>query len=305
MMANRTTVDDYNCTPRQSTMGLNKNSHGIGKPAYCGGSSAPTGRHWHPAPQPPHIRVIHIFAPKVIQTDVANFKSTVQKLTGKSRKKSGRRSQSKQPNDSVVANPSTAVAGNSIHQDAGSFMDQLNAHEMRRFYGSGADPLVRSNNEDSTTYSLDSCNTFSIDSGNTVSNIDAGDFPSPTDGSVSNCTFQPRETPYALSEILAPFFGADMISHPSFNDPSPMLSHHGLDSAWVPETSTSHVPPMMDTTMSSMLGIDMDIGSDPLPEHPFASLTSSLSGGLYDMMPGQHCRLSVHRPLQGSIFESI
>ncbi|KAJ8448523.1 hypothetical protein Cgig2_012167 [Carnegiea gigantea] len=33
--------------------------------------------------QPPKIRIIHIFAPEIIKTDVANFRELVQRLTGK------------------------------------------------------------------------------------------------------------------------------------------------------------------------------------------------------------------------------
>ncbi|KAA0043729.1 VQ motif-containing protein 25-like [Cucumis melo var. makuwa] len=51
-------------SPRPSTMPLHSASHAISKPK-------------------PKIRIIHIFAPEIIKTDVANFRELVQRLTGK------------------------------------------------------------------------------------------------------------------------------------------------------------------------------------------------------------------------------
>ncbi|GLT65827.1 hypothetical protein SLA2020_382330 [Shorea laevis] len=47
-----------------STLAMHKNSHMISKPK-------------------PKIRIIHIFAPEIIKTDVENFRELVQRLTGK------------------------------------------------------------------------------------------------------------------------------------------------------------------------------------------------------------------------------
>lgn len=65
-----------------------RESHAIEKPSSSNGSSAATRRDWShlPASTPGTVRVIHIFAPKVIKTDVANFRELVQKLTGKSKR---------------------------------------------------------------------------------------------------------------------------------------------------------------------------------------------------------------------------
>ncbi|KAJ4705569.1 putative VQ motif-containing protein [Melia azedarach] len=53
----------YNNIP-PSTLSMHKNSHTIAKPK-------------------PKIRIIHIFAPEIIKTDVENFRELVQRLTGK------------------------------------------------------------------------------------------------------------------------------------------------------------------------------------------------------------------------------
>ncbi|GLT38666.1 hypothetical protein SLA2020_128980 [Shorea laevis] len=47
-----------------STLAMHKNSHMISKPK-------------------PKIRIIHLFAPEIIKTDVDNFRELVQRLTGK------------------------------------------------------------------------------------------------------------------------------------------------------------------------------------------------------------------------------
>jgi hypothetical protein len=75
-------------------LGLSKSSHTLGKPTPAGPGSPGVFRrhglpehHHHPdqttMTAAPTIRVIHIFAPKIIKTDVANFRSTVQRLTGR------------------------------------------------------------------------------------------------------------------------------------------------------------------------------------------------------------------------------
>nr|GMC88725.1 VQ motif-containing protein 25-like [Ipomoea batatas] len=55
------------CVPNTppSSLGLNKDSQTISKL------------------KPPKIRIIHIFAPEIIKTDVENFRELVQRLTGK------------------------------------------------------------------------------------------------------------------------------------------------------------------------------------------------------------------------------
>ena len=114
---------------------------------------------------------------------------------------------------------------------------------------------------------------------------------------------QHRESAYSLSEIPAPFFERDM--------------HAAFPSANLPLQLPSPV-------MESMLGaFDVDnlgsgLGSPlPLPEvttgldvAPFSVLGSggsSSSGGLYDMVAPQHCRLSVQQPnfQGGNFFEMI
>ncbi|KAG6556252.1 hypothetical protein Mapa_002193 [Marchantia paleacea] len=69
-------------------MSPRRESHTSEKTSSSNGSSAATRRDWShlPASTPGTIRVIHIFAPKVIKTDVANFRALVQKLTGKSKR---------------------------------------------------------------------------------------------------------------------------------------------------------------------------------------------------------------------------
>nr|DAD42202.1 TPA_asm: hypothetical protein HUJ06_000432 [Nelumbo nucifera] len=43
----------------------------------------------------PKIRIIHIFAPEIIQTDAANFRELVQRLTGKPTDRRGRKKKSR------------------------------------------------------------------------------------------------------------------------------------------------------------------------------------------------------------------
>ncbi|KAM7265685.1 hypothetical protein ACFE04_003368 [Oxalis oulophora] len=62
MMNKKQTNNNYIANSRLTT--LNKNSQMITKPK-------------------PKIRIIHIFAPEIIKTDVANFRELVQRLTGK------------------------------------------------------------------------------------------------------------------------------------------------------------------------------------------------------------------------------
>ncbi|KAF5747723.1 putative VQ motif-containing protein [Tripterygium wilfordii] len=52
--------------PPPSALAMHRDSHTISK-----------------AEKPPKIRIIHIFAPEIIKTDVANFRELVQRLTGK------------------------------------------------------------------------------------------------------------------------------------------------------------------------------------------------------------------------------
>nr|XP_010910772.1 VQ motif-containing protein 25 [Elaeis guineensis] len=55
---------------RPATLALRKDSHMISK-------------------MKPKIRIVHIFAPEIIQTDVENFRELVQRLTGKPTKRNG------------------------------------------------------------------------------------------------------------------------------------------------------------------------------------------------------------------------
>lgn len=59
-----TTSNDSKSIPSSPTLTMHKNSHMIPKPK-------------------PKIRIIHIFAPEIIKTDVENFRELVQRLTGK------------------------------------------------------------------------------------------------------------------------------------------------------------------------------------------------------------------------------
>ncbi|RLN11657.1 hypothetical protein C2845_PM09G18690 [Panicum miliaceum] len=60
---------------------MGENNHGVSTsavPAARGGSHAAA-----PTMTRPKIRIIHIIAPEIIKTDVANFRDLVQRLTGK------------------------------------------------------------------------------------------------------------------------------------------------------------------------------------------------------------------------------
>ncbi|XP_059428732.1 VQ motif-containing protein 17 [Corylus avellana] len=64
----------------------------------------------------PKIRIIHIFAPEIIKTDVANFRELVQRLTGKPTEKGGkkkpkipRREEPRSANSSTDKPPAAAV----------------------------------------------------------------------------------------------------------------------------------------------------------------------------------------------------
>lgn len=61
----------YSCADRSpeasSKLGMHKDSHLISKTT----------------PSKPKVRIIHVFTPEIIKTDVANFRDLVQNLTGK------------------------------------------------------------------------------------------------------------------------------------------------------------------------------------------------------------------------------
>ncbi|KAG1364212.1 VQ motif-containing protein 17 [Cocos nucifera] len=58
------------CCERPATLGLRKDSHMISK-------------------MKPKVRIVHLFAPEIIKTDVENFRELVQRLTGKPEKSNG------------------------------------------------------------------------------------------------------------------------------------------------------------------------------------------------------------------------
>lgn len=321
--------------PKQSSLGVTKNN--AGKLASGGGGSPPfRGRDLQSAMQhAPTIRVIHIFAPKVIKTDVANFRSTVQKLTGRGKTKSQRRAARAAMDcttsslrgmdvapEGLQHNMSQAGGGclGGVSQE-GLFWDQQADQEkevltLQRMVGDAcgvSDHLVRCDSVDSATYSLDSGNTFSGDSSH--SNGAGAGTTSPTDH--HSFSFYPqRETPYSLSEIPAPFFGGHVTDMHNFGVPtmstSSSLPLHSATSTTfgVPGNNnvlmglpTSH---LMDHNLSS-LGFDVDsVGLLPLPTlsdvAPLGCNSSSSGGSLFDLMPRQHCRLSVQSPYQGANF---
>ena len=300
-MAPHHAVDNHHGVPaKPSPRSVAKNN--AGKPA----PAAPYKRDLQSAMQnAPQVRVIHIFAPRVIKTDVANFRSTVQKLTGRSKRRASRAAKA----DTPVTNPPGGVLqgvaqgapSSSIPYPAGLWEKE----ELQRLVGDacGGTDLVRCTSVDSGSYSLDS--------GNTVfSNDSSGVDTSPTD----SFSFYPqRETPYSLTEITAPFFlqPHDMVFHPSPSMPlsMPMSNSMGL----LPEHSLLGSLPM-DHNMS-MLGFDVDsVGTLPLPLPALSdvvplgcsSISSSSSGGSLFDLPRHHCRLSVQQPFQGAnFFESM
>ncbi|KAG0560122.1 hypothetical protein M758_10G151000 [Ceratodon purpureus] len=313
-MAPHQGVDNHRSVPSKPSPLSAKHNAGKSAPAP---PAAPYKRDlqsaMHNAPQ---VRVIHIFAPKVIKTDVANFRATVQKLTGRSKRRTPR--VAKAINDSCVPVTNSADGLQTMAQGTGAVQTSPSSmgypvglwekEELQRLVGDacGVTDLVRCDSVDSGNYSLDSGNTvFSGDS----SGVDT----SPTSDSFS---FYPqRESPYSLSEIPAPFFGLqphDMHSvfNPTISMPMsmPMSGSVGL----LPDHSlmglpTSHV---MDHQNMSMMGFDVDSvgGALPLPALPAlpdvlplgcSSITSSSSGGSLFDLPRQHCRLSVHQQYQG------
>lgn len=58
------------CCEKPATLALREDSHMISK-------------------MKPKIRIVHIFAPEIIKTDVENFRELVQRLTGKPKKRNG------------------------------------------------------------------------------------------------------------------------------------------------------------------------------------------------------------------------
>ena len=270
----------------------------------------------HNAPQ---VRVIHIFAPKVIKTDVANFRSTVQKLTGRSK----RRERERGRGSTRVSKPVTTVT-NSPHDGlqtmaqgghggsggaGGSTTSPPNSgtsmgyppvglwekEELQRLLGDTCcvTDLVRCDSVDSGSYSFDSSST--------------GVDHSPTD----SFSFYPqRDTAYSLGEIPAPFFGLhphDMHSvfNPMVSMPLPLPAGAALpENGLLGSMPTSHVT---DHGMS-LLGFEVDsVGAlpDVLPLGCTSSISSS-GGSLFDL-PRHHCRLSVQQPYnQGAnFFESM
>lgn len=78
----------------------------------------------------PKIRIIHIFAPEIIKTDVANFRELVQRLTGK-------------PSDNGCSNKKKRAQGVSrraseAHHQRSAFMAEAKKIELLRSNGGGA-----------------------------------------------------------------------------------------------------------------------------------------------------------------------
>ncbi|XP_008783085.1 VQ motif-containing protein 25 [Phoenix dactylifera] len=66
----RARLSQQGCCERPATLALRKDSHAISK-------------------MKPKIRIVHIFAPEIIKTDVENFRELVQRLTGKPKRRNG------------------------------------------------------------------------------------------------------------------------------------------------------------------------------------------------------------------------
>lgn len=305
-------------SPKSSSLeivSVSKESHNMSKPVAGGGT--PFRREWQTAGthtiQAPTIRVIHIFAPKVIKTDVANFRSTVQKLTGRNTRKSQRRARTKTVSKVIVPNQGCAVMGGSqgCASFAGPQLWDQESSQKEVLQGlvvdaCGSDHLHRSNSRESTSFSLES----------NTSN-DTTDLSSPSELSFPQCCFtQDTEQQYSLDAIPAPFFGSvgsDMVQT-CFADSSPTFSNTSSHGSVRNLENGFQLPHVMDSSMS-LLSFEADIsesglGSSLLSDFPFLNpLGGTSSGGsLYELMPQQYCRLSaVHQPFQGSgaFFESI
>ncbi|CAK9276047.1 unnamed protein product [Sphagnum jensenii] len=237
-------------------LGLCKTSHTLGKPATSsrspGGVRRKGSTHHHPEAtltmNAPTIRVIHIFAPKIIKTDIANFRSTVQRLTGRTRSKPDnigpqvRRARTK----TVVAATACGAAVGSPDSSSGFQADTDHHHQLLSRQSSMSAhaagdsttfPTVRegvsacctdqqdspdlrcSNNMETDNYSLTSnsmdSSTFSfyssIDSNTCNQDLlqNQGAMHSP--GSDGSSFFSHRQAPYSLNEIPAPFFSGDFL----------------------------------------------------------------------------------------------
>ncbi|CAN0927643.1 VQ motif-containing protein 25 [Linum grandiflorum] len=98
----------------------------------------------HPVPNnsnknPPKIRIIHIFAPEIIKTDVANFRELVQRLTGK-------------PTPHVKSKRNNFPPSNITESsyDVTRISDQTNyVHQQRRDY----DVVTKATSTDFSSYS--------------------------------------------------------------------------------------------------------------------------------------------------------
>lgn len=360
----------------ENLLGVIKDSYSAGKPPAGGGSPPPSypRREWggvngvNGSPMlAPTIRVIHIYAPKVIKTDEANFKSTVQRLTGRSKKSSERRSRIKSSGASASQLQADGVApsasGSLSLQGAGgnhpSFTSQMWDHEcsprevLQRLVGDDCgtttmdlqqDHLVGRCNSIDSTYSIDSGSYISGDSCNTMSSHSHELAASSTEldyspGTDSFSFYPHRETPYALNEIPAPFFGDHpyMMNNIMYQYSSPAgevmlqpaqarqqqqqhdrdMHHHNVASTIMPFT-----PPFLENN-TNVLGFgdsDMDYISSagfacssvpltefascpPLGSTPPSSSSSSATFNDQFFMPPQPCRFSVHPPLiQGTNF---
>jgi hypothetical protein len=168
----------------------------------------------------------------------------------------------------------------------------------------GVTDLVRCDSVDSATYSLDSGHTFSGDS--TSGACGASTCSPGVSMDPNGFSFYPqREMPYSLSEIPAPFFssahaadlhymhtGSTGLPLPAFGSPA----HNAFMGS-----PTSH---LLDHNSLSSLGFDVDVGL-PLPTLSEVACNSH-SGSLFDLMPRQHCRLSVQSPYpSANFFENI
>ncbi|TYI65259.1 hypothetical protein E1A91_D09G145200v1 [Gossypium mustelinum] len=73
----------------------------------------------------PKIRIIHLFAPQIIKTDVANFRQLVQTLTGKPPQEKGSKDQKMELRTGLLAGLETIERVKEEDEDLDGFIQEL------------------------------------------------------------------------------------------------------------------------------------------------------------------------------------
>jgi hypothetical protein len=310
-------------------LGLSKASHTLGKPSTTAAGSVPAGavRREQGSGGPhipehaataamlpaPTIRVIHIYAPKIIKTDVANFRSTVQRLTGRPSRSckadTAGAPQRRARTKTVVAVPCSAppAAAESSPDPALGFQDtdhhgqqqQLLSRQRVCAPACAADSMFQSCNRlvEDVQYSTDQdspirCSNTMAEISTDYSNMSIDSSFSFYTSSVDSRTamsnndefFSHRQAPYSLDEIPAPYFfsaaGSDVFL-PGSTDQQILMPDNSNQVDYASQTGAYTTVPC-DHALTGITSSTRDSGM-PLPIAPPLDYNELAAAGFSDL----------------------